>query len=108
MAEVEPQLENVVQPAQFTQISTRGSPALEKTHREGYKKYPVTEGHAWDRTSLGSQVEVYWYTFKQPDKRRPLILTRTSAISPHIYYRSTTYHSNSRHPTEVILLLTME
>lgn len=25
--------------------------------------------------------DVYWYTFKQPDKRRPvLILTRTSAI----------------------------
>lgn len=29
-----------------------------------------------------NQGDVYWYTFKQPDKRRPvLILTRTSAIS---------------------------
>ena len=28
------------------------------------------------------QGDVYWYTFREPDKRRPiLILTRTSAIS---------------------------
>lgn len=29
-----------------------------------------------------NQGDIYWYTFKQPDKRRPvLLLTRTSAIS---------------------------
>jgi len=29
-----------------------------------------------------NQVDIYWYTFKEPDKRRPvLILTRNSAIS---------------------------
>ena len=37
------------------------------------------------RAVLGSgmkQGDVYWFTFKEPDKRRPiLILTRTSAIS---------------------------
>src|SRR6476660_506859 len=37
------------------------------------------------RAVLGSgmkQGDVYWYTFREPDKRRPiLILTRTSAIS---------------------------
>ena len=52
-----------------------------------------------------NQGDVYWYTFKQPDKRRPvLILTRTSAIS---YLTSITVAPLTTAirgiPTEVIL-----
>ncbi|MCE2431597.1 MAG: type II toxin-antitoxin system PemK/MazF family toxin [Candidatus Latescibacteria bacterium] len=52
-----------------------------------------------------NQGDVYWYTFKQPDKLRPvLILTRTSAIS---YLTSITVAPLTTAirgiPTEVIL-----
>ncbi|WP_244085547.1 type II toxin-antitoxin system PemK/MazF family toxin [Desulforhabdus sp. TSK] len=52
-----------------------------------------------------TQGDVYWYTFKEPDKRRPvLILTRDSAIhfltSPTVAPITTTIRGI---PTEVVL-----
>jgi len=52
-----------------------------------------------------NQGDIYWYTFKQPDKRRPvLLLTRTSAISYLTAITVAPLTTTIRNiPTEVIL-----